>query len=217
MKISRQPAVYWAFCESDFEMRGAKTHLDGRNMAPPASIIKAIGDPTTAEIVRLYEKYCERAEAKRSCEFPNLRNQATGSPLLTIFITDLQFPQPWKELLRLIRLYLCSRNPVVMVLGEPHGINRIHLPLFQDPLRRYRLSATEIDRMYSDIGLINQTIYRAQNMPCLTLRGWNWTATLGYGMKRGGCRLIRMLCGKTASLSTCAFVNLRKAILSFGH
>jgi hypothetical protein len=96
MKISRQPAVYRAFCESDFEMRGAKTHPDGRNTAPSASIIKAIGDPTTAEIVRLYEKYCERAEAKRSCDSPNLRNQATGSPLLTIFITDLQFPQPWK-------------------------------------------------------------------------------------------------------------------------
>ncbi|NDB67376.1 MAG: hypothetical protein EB015_05090 [Methylocystaceae bacterium] len=168
--------------------------------ACPPQIIKVIGEPTTADILSLYEKYWIPTKFNRRQGSDNSFANPKVVPPLTVFLTDLRCPNSLREIYDLMRLYYSSKHKVLIVIGEPNHINTIWGVFLQSQFRRYRLNAAEFANMRSDIDLMNQTIFCARGSQRLILRQWNLVTAVNLCLRKAGWEAVRTLSKKTASL-----------------
>lgn len=215
MKNTDQRAVRRNIYEIDSSGCEPDSHCDDTDAPCSARIITAIGDPTTAEIFGLYAKHLMRSGMQHPIHLANTFDESGSKPLLTIFITDLRLPQTSRECFRLIRLYLSASYPVVIFFGEPPSINGFWSVLFPDFFRFYRPSPEAFGQMYRDICLINQTILHAQNMPGLTVRGWNCLSALRAFFNKRTTHAFRAFRSKFASPPAGTLIRLRKVVIGF--
>lgn len=212
MTISKHFSIF----REVFENKECESKASGNATGPlQPRFINAIGDLTTAEIFRLYEKYMMRAEIQhRNYRMP-LCNAPNPNPLLTVFITDLHPPQQYRDLLRWIRLYFSASYPLLIFFGEPMHTKRAVNVLFTEFFRIYPLNPVGIKQMHEDISLINQTVFQAQNMSGLILRNWSLASALNIYLKKQARRVLSALRSGYASLTAYALVQTRNAIFVF--
>ena len=184
--------------------------------APTPRIIKAIGEPTTAEILRLYEKYWTDTKFDRRHGPDNSFVNPKAVPLLTVFLTDLRCPNSLRDIYDLLRLYYSSEHKVIIVIGEPHYINTTWGAFLRSQLRCYRLNAAEFAKMRSDVDLMNQTIFCARGRQRLMLRQWDLVAAISFCLRKAGWKAARMLSKKTALLCSHSLVRAQN-FFRFAH
>ena len=186
------------------------------SIAPQPRIIKALGEPTTADILSLYEKYWIRTKFDSQHGLDNSFVNPEGVPLLTVFLTDLRCPNSLRDIYDLMRLYYSSEHKVIIVIGEPHYINTTWGAFLRSQLRCYRLNAAEFAKMRSDVDLMNQTIFCARGRQRLMLKQWDWVTAVSFCLLKTGWKAGRMLSEKTASLCSHSLVRAQN-FFKFAH
>jgi hypothetical protein len=184
--------------------------------ACPPRIVKVIGEPTTADILSLYEKYWIPTKFNLRQGPDNSFVNTKAVPPLTVFLTDLRCPNSLREIYDLMRLHYSSKHKVLIVIGEPRYTNTIWGDFLQSQFRHYRLNAAEFAKMRRDIDLMNQTIFCARGKQRLILRQWKLVTAVSFFLIKVGWEAVRTLSKYTASLCSLSLARAQN-FFSFAH